>query len=156
MSVYTLSRNCHKQAALCCLPAVCGNTLYNTLFHLFASVVNTSASLSYFFKGHIFHVKNTSLRQKAGRCHARKCIGFQTVHFSVLGHHKVQSSVIVKLQCLKPFHRICLHLLCLFFRQNGRTGLNGASGFVFVRVIIKAFNRCDLNDRISYSVHDTD
>ena len=46
-----------------------------------------------------------------------------------------------------------LHFFRLLLRQYGRAGINSSSGFVFVRVIIEAFDRCNLDDRVSLSVY---
>ena len=49
-----------------------------------------------------------------------------------------------------------LHFFRLLLRQYGRAGINSSSGFVFVRVIIKTFDRRDLDNRVCFSVYNAD
>ena len=54
---------------------------------------------------------------------------------------------------MESLHGILLHFCGIRLGKLCRTGLNGASRLIFILIIIEALDRCDLNDRISDSIH---
>ena len=179
MAVHTLTRNCNEEASLSRFPAVRHDIRDFRCFLFFRSEVDSAAHLCdvrkclYFSCRCLplfterkldqqlaeFRIGNAEYCASCGRRLVASCregICLEAVHSSVFAHHKIKTAVIFDTKGSYSVLCVLLHFFRLLLRQYGRAGINSSSGFVFVRVIIKAFDRRDLDDRICFSVYNTD